>query len=178
MKRYLWIAAAFTFLAFPAWTAIIYSTGTGVWTDGSKWSDSNPAAAGNEYVIGSGHRIESPSNLASVTFPGDSLRVESGGALDLYRNIGGATGASLSIAIPNLTIAGGTLRSRIDYATGHVTLTSPIDFDGGGNIEVSTTAGLYSHNFTLQGAITGDGTVNVSRTTQGTGRSIIFDASA
>lgn len=154
--------------------AVITSSSSGSWASGAVWSDGNPAASGNDYVIGSGHRIESPS-AATATFPGDSLTVGTGGILELYRDIGGSTGLSLTASVPNLTINGGTLRSRIGFATGNATLSSAVDFDGGGTIEVSTTYGTYSHTFTLNGAITGDGAVNVFRTSQGSGRTIVFN---
>lgn len=164
-------------LALPAHAATVTSSASGAWSNGSVWDDANPAAAGNDYRISSGFRVESPS-AATVTFPGDSLTVEAGGILEIYRDIGGNTGQSITAEIPNLTVAGGTLRPRIGFATGNVILSSPLNFDGGGTIEVNTTAGTYSHTFSLNGAITGNGSVNVFRTAQGSGRAIAINGDA
>ncbi len=147
------------------------------WETPENWSDDAAPSAGNDYVIGSGQTVQNPTPPASnqsYTFGGDSLRVESGGVLVAYRFNQGAT-YTLTLTIPNLTIAGGTLRTHVGFATNHVTLTSGIAFEGGGTIQLNPSHGSFSHNFNLNGAITGDGLVTIQRNTQGTGRAIIFN---
>lgn len=165
------VAAVCFCLGGNVFGATVGSLGSGVWTDGAVWDDGgNPPGSGNDYEIASGDVIESPSGSASVSFAGDSLTVLSGGTLEIYRNIGGSTGQAVTATIPNLTVAGGTLRSRVGFATGTATLASALSFDGGGTIEVGTNLGSFTHTFNLDGAIDGTGSVNVFRTSQGTGR--------
>lgn len=162
----------FTLPALTAHAAVT-SIASGNWESGATWSDSNPAGPTNDYSIETGHTVTTP-NSATATFTGNSLNVQSGGTLELYRDIGGNSSQGISASIPNLTIAGGTLRSRVGFATGVATLSSSLIFDGGGNIEVGTTFGTFSHTFNLNGSITGNGDVSVFRTNQGSGRALVF----
>lgn len=94
-----------------------------------------------------------------------------------YRDGDGFTGRTLTLTIPTLTVAGGTIQTNVGYATNHVILSSGIDFQGGGTLLLDTAYGTFTSNFTLNGALTGNGSLAVQRTAQGTNRELIVNGS-
>ncbi|MEX1116648.1 MAG: family 16 glycosylhydrolase [Akkermansiaceae bacterium] len=83
---------------------IISSIGTNdineSWDSAADWSNLAAPASGNDYQITSGFTIRTPSTSGSFTFPGNSLRIQTGGTLALKNQ---------SPVTLNLTSEGGTL---------------------------------------------------------------------
>lgn len=83
------------------------ATGSSGLNSGSDWTGGAAPASGNKYFTGT-NVLRSPANGGNVTFPGDSLSIDTGGRL-LFKN----TGTTAVTTIANLVLNGGT----VDFAT-------------------------------------------------------------
>src|SRR5690606_6938309 len=77
----------------PSIMADAVSVTSGEWSSSAVWSDSAPATTGKDYEIAASTTVDSaPAGVGDgglVTFPGDSIRVESGGTLRLRHTSAG-----------------------------------------------------------------------------------------
>jgi len=133
------------------------NTTAALWTTTTAWSPNGAPAAGNNYFVTNVTGIcRSPDG--SATFGGDSLTLTNGGILNLYRTASG--GETATFTINNFTNAGGTvfcsrsLQQNLTYILGN-----PAVFLGSSQIQFGGSSGSGSYYLTLQGGISGSGTI-------------------
>ena len=121
----LYSAIALAILGLPA-RAQVSAVANGQWDQAVTWSNGAPATTGNAYVIGSGFLVTTPptaGGASTIPFNGDSLTVQSGGALQLLSN-SGAQSSTPSFSIPGLVLDGGGTLSLYGTAIGNSILPS------------------------------------------------------
>ena len=178
------IALLLLLLPKPAANAQINLTasdpfGVSSFNSGANWFGGNPPAPGNDYVTGS-FGLRSPDAIGNFTFLGDSLTIQSGGALGMK-----TTG---TITINDLILDGGTISQSLGPGGGvpevilagnidlqststlsapgsprHLTITAPIS-GGGAGVELLVRASGSNNVITLAGDNSFAGTVGVDNT--------------
>ncbi|MCP5532038.1 MAG: autotransporter-associated beta strand repeat-containing protein [Akkermansiaceae bacterium] len=148
-----------------------------VWTTPENWSDDLAPSAGvfpatNDYVADAA-TVSSPSGVDTVTFAGDSLTVQNGATLRLYRANGGAT-KTVTHTIPGLTVNNSQIRPESQTATCYHHLATPVAFTGTNTLWMNENSG-YTMNFYFDAAITGSGSIAITRDATGSGRSVFFN---
>ena len=172
MKRFgtciLMAVACVALVAMPAGAALItmvnsqqQSSSGGVWNNSSSsgvywWSDHLVARAGNDYVVGSGFALRTPTSAS--TFAGDSLQIDAGGNLLLRCS-------SPSLTINNLRLNGGRLET---YQTGTATIAGSISLLAGSTSTFNPTTETNPstlRNIMVNAPISGEG--NLTKTGAG-----------
>lgn len=154
----------------------IQSITNGVWTDSNSWDDELPADAGKDYLIVAPHVISSPSDNNTINFPGDTLVVDQGGTLDLFR-AHNFTAQQLQISIPELTVAGGTVSLRSSNGSNIFNLNAPIDLPSANQSLFELVGGNFGADLRLTDSVSGSGDIRVTRNNNGSAqRSIELNA--
>lgn len=134
-----------------------------LWTTAANWSDELAPSSGKTYVVSGAVATNTIRNLdvATSTFAGTSLTIQSGALLELFRTNGG-TLITATTTIPGLKVDASTL--RIASSNGSVThvLSSPVEFAGSVTLDLGGT-GNFTNSLSLNGKVTGSGTLNVTR---------------
>ncbi|MBI1368524.1 MAG: hypothetical protein GC162_07695 [Planctomycetes bacterium] len=139
-----------------------------VWTTGGNWSDDNAPSAGNAYVVSGAVTVESPDST-TVTFNGDSLTLNSGSTLRLFRTNGGSYFEN-NRTFASLSLNGATVRyDSSNGSIGHI-INGPVSFSGTNTF--NGVNGNFTNRLTFTGALSGTGTLNVTRSTTGTARAV------
>lgn len=138
------------------------------WLTAGDWSNGAAASAGNDYIVGAGFQVRSPSS--ATTFLGDSLTVSGAGASLLLRT---SSGGNVS-TIGSLTVANGaTIRNGISAGSvgaNTQTLAGVLTFDGGAAgftlVQTGGTAGSQAsttgpRNFVFNALVHGGGEVRL-----------------
>ena len=104
---------SFTAVAGTSTPTFISSVTSGLATAASTWSNNQPPAAGNDYHVLNGHNV-----MVSTPFPGDELRVTSGGIVQF---------GETAVHVPVLVVdAGGDVTETVsgDFALGDIMATT------------------------------------------------------
>jgi len=132
------------------------------WSTGTHWSDGLPAAAGNDYFVGSGAGkiIRSTNNGTAAVFPGDSLELDATG---LFR-LKSATGGSVSLTL--LKLNGGALHNG--NASNTTTVSGAINVLSASTLDLSSEGSNLVNNgadvtrfLTIAATLSGSGLLNV-----------------
>lgn len=148
-----------TAVQLPLVTQTASHPGGQTWTNGTYWSDGQPAGAGKSYLVPAGITMRTPDNVSNPSFPGDVLTVK--GMLALKHN-GTAT-------FPNLVLDGGTVGCWVGNRT--MAVEGNILVAGNSVFEMS---GDNWRTTELQGVVTGGGNI----TLRGDGSSTRFIVNA
>ncbi|MCB1133051.1 MAG: hypothetical protein KDN05_18150, partial [Verrucomicrobiae bacterium] len=105
-----------------------------LWSTPENWSDDLAPTASNDYVVDAA-TVRSP-NSTSFPFDGDSLTIQNGAVLELYR-----TGGTGTFAKP-LTVSASTLRLNGDANTTTYRLSQPVAFSGACNVDFTLNPGF------------------------------------
>jgi autotransporter-associated beta strand protein len=142
----------------------ITSIAAGEWDVGATWNSGNPAPtsgtqnSGDPYAVA--HTVTSnDSNSNSQALVAKSLRVKSGGVLDLAR-LHATTNQNVSYNLPATSVEnGGTIQCRC--STGSSTHTVSAAISVAGNTTFKFNGGSYENDANLTGTISGTGTIAV-----------------
>jgi len=139
-------------LAPCAYAQTVTAVTSGQWDQAATWSNSAAPSVNNNYVVGSGIVLSSPSsggNVSSWSFGGGSLTIQSGGALQLVSD-STSTSATPSYSIAGLTLNSGATLSLIQTSTGsgnvNRTLTTGLTLAPSGNVTLNTSSVANSYN--------------------------------
>lgn len=110
------------------------------------------------------------------TFEGDSLTVENGGRLELYRTNGGGL-IHANYTINDLTISNSTIRAQSSNGTAQLRLLGSAQLIGNNFLDLNEGGG-YSLNMRFAGSVFGSGTFAVTRDDTGTGRAVFIENTA
>ncbi len=142
----------------------ITSIAAGTWNTGTTWNSGSPAPvsgtqnSGDSYAVA--HTVTSnDSNSNSQALVAKSLRVKSGGVLDLAR-LHATTNQNVSYNLPATSVEdGGTIQCRC--STGSSTYTVSAAISNAGNTTFKFNGGSYENDANLTGTISGTGTIAV-----------------
>lgn len=142
----------------------ITSIASGDWDAGSTWNSGNPAPtsgtqnAGDPYAVA--HTVTSNDSAAnSQALVAKSLRVKSGGVLDLAR-LHATTNQNVSYNLPATSVEnGGTIQFRCSTGSSTHTVSAAIAVEG--NTTLKFNGGSYENDANLTGTISGTGTIAV-----------------
>lgn len=137
-----------------------------LWSTPENWSDDTIPTAGNDYVVDAA-TARSP-NSTSFPFDGDSLTVQNGATVLLYKTSGtGTFSAPLAVKDSTLQVDGNA------YTTTY-RLSQPVAFSGTCTVDFTLNPG-YTGNLYFDGGLTGSGTLAINRDASGTGRNVYFN---
>lgn len=134
-RSYVYAAIVLSIFGSPAHAQTVSAVASGQWDAANTWSDNAVPIASNNYLIGSGFVVNSPSVPVAgnnATFTGGSLTVESGGTLVFPFNSGSTT--TTNYTIPNFTMESGS----------SLLLSSPIGSPGATTFNLLTGLNLAS----------------------------------
>lgn len=145
-----------------------------LWTTPENWANDQAPALGNTYLASIGTVRSTDAN--TTTFAGDSLRVENGAILNLFRTNGG-TYFVANHSIPGLTVSAAEIRPQSSNASIGHQLNTPVQFLGASKVNMNEPSGFTMRMF-FNAAITGSGTLDFTRDTTGSTRSVQFTGDA
>lgn len=142
----------------------ITSIAAGEWDVGATWNSGNPAPtsgtqnSGDPYAVA--HTVTSNDSASnSQALVAKSLRVKSGGVLDLAR-LHGTTNQNVSYNLPTTAVEdGGTIQFRCSLGSSTHTVSAAIS--SAGNTTFKFNGGSYENDANLTGTISGTGTIAV-----------------
>lgn len=140
-----------------------------VWTTVANWDNDQPPASGNDYVVDGVYTIR-PVDSNTDTFPGDSLTVTNNARFFLYRTNSGG-GITATHTYNNLTIANAKLDPSSSGGSLTHTFPSQITLLGANTMNFAS-GGSYTIAMNLNGGVTGSGSLNVTRSSQGSTRTL------
>ncbi|MGC4013111.1 MAG: zinc-dependent metalloprotease family protein [Luteolibacter sp.] len=142
----------------------ITSIASSAWNVATTWTNNTAApttgtqGTGLDYAVA--HTVVSnDSTNNSQAMIGKSLRVQSGGILDLYRSHA-TTLQTITYNLPPLTLQDGST-IRFTAGTGSDLHVIPATVNTSGNTTLLINAGSYDNSARLSGAVAGSGTLNV-----------------
>lgn len=150
----------------PDFTVVadVLSVGDGEWTEGAMWDSGAAAESGLNYQVAAGTTVDSPV-VNGLAFPGDSLRVASGGTLRLRHTSGGGN-TTQTLDLKDLILDDGATLQSYNTSAGNVfrVVQSPVGVAGGGvSIRIrSDSGGAYSNQLTLDGGLFGSGDIELT----------------
>lgn len=164
-------------LTLPLHAASVFWDGGGsnqLWDTPENWSDNAAPSAANDYVVDNA-TVRSP-DASSTSFAGNSLTIQNGAVLNLYRtNIGSYF--NNNHAIPGLSVSNAEIRPESSNGSIAHTLTNALALSGANTVNM-TQRSNFTMNLFLGGAITGSGSLNVTRGSVGTQRKLVFSGDA
>jgi autotransporter-associated beta strand protein len=140
-----------------------------LWTTVANWDNDLLPVSGNDYVVTGAYTIR-PVDSNTDTFPGDSLTVTNNARFLLYRTNSG-TGITATHTYKNLTIANAKLDPSSSGGTLTHTFPNQMTLLGANSMNFSSGGG-YTITMNLNGGVTGSGSVNVTRSSQGDARTL------
>jgi beta-glucosidase len=126
---------------------------TSSFNSGLHWTGGAAPAAGNAYQT-AGFLLRTPQNATSVSFPGDSLEVQSGGTL---RQKTAATVTITNLILQNTAILELTQPNGVNTAASAGTLAGGITVNGTATLHAGISGDNAGHTFTLNSTIGGSG---------------------
>ena len=142
----------------------ITSIAAGAWNVGTTWNSGNPAPVTGTQNTGDGYGVahtvtSNDSNSNSQALVAGSLRVMSGGILDLAR-LHATTNQNVSYNLPATTIEdGGTIQFRCSTGSSTHTIAAAIAFAGNSTLRIN--GGSYDNSSNLTGTLSGTGNVAI-----------------
>ena len=170
------LAAILWLLASPAAQAISVTwtnAATAAWTTTTAWNPNGAPVSTNDYLVSGAFTMQNI-DAATSTFTNNSVTVQSGATIYLYRSNSGTSISATNYftntvagTVSTLTVSNAVL--KLDSSLGSVLhhIKTPILLRGTNTISYGTTGG-YTLDLDLDGTITGSGSVNVIRGASGT----------
>ncbi|MBK1829299.1 PEP-CTERM sorting domain-containing protein [Verrucomicrobiaceae bacterium R5-34] len=169
--------ALLSLMSLPLSAATVSWDGGGadsLWETADNWSDDAVPSSGNDYVVDA--NTVRTADVSTNTFAGDSLTVQNGAVLNLYRTNGGGY-FTVSHTINSLTVSDAELRPESSVGSiGHI-LTNSVHFTGSNTINMNYNSGYTTLMF-LDGGLTGSGTIAITRDSTGSTRSLSIGGDA
>ncbi|MES2919982.1 MAG: LamG-like jellyroll fold domain-containing protein [Verrucomicrobiota bacterium] len=142
----------------------ITSIASAEWDLGTTWNSGNPAPASGTQNAGDAYAVvhtvtsnDSASNTQALV--AKSLRIQSGGVLDLAR-LHSSGGETVPYNLPSTAVEnGGILQFRCSNGTSVHNVSAAVTFAGATTLKL--TGGSYDDDVNLSGALTGSGTISV-----------------
>lgn len=164
-------------LTLPLHAASVFWDGGGsnqLWDTPENWSDNAAPSAANDYVVDNA-TVRSP-DASSTSFAGNSLTIQNGAVLNLYRTNTGSY-FNNNHAIPGLSVSNAEIRPESSNGSIAHTLTNALALSGANTVNMTQRSNYTMHLF-LGGAITGSGSLNVTRSNTGSERKFVFSGDA
>lgn len=142
----------------------ITSIAAGAWNTGATWNSGSPAPVSGTQNSGEGYAVahtvtSNNTGSNSQALVAGSLRVKSGGVLDLAR-LHASTNQNVSYNLPATTVEnGGTIQFRCSTGSSTHTVAAALAFAGPATLRL--TGGGYDNDANLTGTLSGGGNVSV-----------------
>ncbi|BCX47707.1 hypothetical protein HAHE_16150 [Haloferula helveola] len=144
------------------------------WTTPENWGDDTVPTIGNDYVV-DGATCRSP-DANNTIFDGDSLTIQNGAILNLYRTNGGGYFV-VNHSIPALTVSDAEIRPQSSLGSIGHSLDTALVLNGANILNMKENS-AYTMNFFFEGTLAGTGSLTVQRDATGSGRNVNFNPDA